>query len=505
MLPPVIGRRDFLKTTGLTVGALAMGTTYWRQALAQSPTNPGPGPYGPLGAPDAFGVALPPGFTARVVAASGTPVGTTGYVWPLFPDGKATFAQPDGGFVLTVNSEVPGVGGASSISFDRDGNITGARRILSGTSTNCGGGSTPWGTWLSCEEIDGGQVWECDPLGRTAAVPRPAMGRFTHEAAAVDPKGQRLYMTEDEGNSGFYRFTPARYPDLSEGILEIATPGSGGRIAWIQVPDPTAATGETRTQVPTSMKFKRGEGLWFDTGVVYFSTTSDDRIWAYDVATEVLELLYDGVALGDAAPLRDPDQLNAHPTSGDLFVCEDADDLQIVMITQEREVAPFAQLSGPLHQAGTEFAGTTFDPEGKRLFFSSQRGGLGGLTFEVTGPFRSVLPRRPLTAAGQAAVGACQLVLRAKPAARLATVRKSGLAVGVDAAAGVLAVRLKIDGQTILSTRRTVKAGRVRLKLRPRANARKVIVRSARGRRVRGTLELRQGGQTVTRPIVLTR
>jgi hypothetical protein len=307
-------------------------------------------------------------------------------------------------------------------------------------------------------------------------------------------------MTEDESTSGFYRFTPDRYPDLGSGLLRIATQGDGGRIRWVQVPDPTAASGPTRTQLPNSLKFKRGEGLWFDTGVVYFSTTSDDRIWAYDCATEVLELLYDGVALGDAAPLRDPDQLNAHPSSGDLFVCEDADDLQIVMITQERTVAPFAQLSGPLHGSGTEFAGTTFDPDGNRLYFSSQRGGSGGLTFEVSGPFRTIEPRRPITGGGMS-----QLVLRAKPAARLATIRRNGLSVGADVGAGALAVRLKVGSQTVASTsRKAGAAGRVRLTLRPRAAAAQLLRRSGRGR-LPATLELRQGGRTVTRPLVLTR
>lgn len=481
-----------------------MGPAYWRQALAATPATPGPGPYGPLGSPDATGVALPAGFTARLIAASGTPVGTTGYIWPLFPDGKGTFATPDGGWILCVNSEVPRIGGVSSITFDRTGAITGARSILSDTDTNCGGGATPWGTWLSCEEVDAGRVWECDPLGAKAAIVRPAMGVFTHEAAVVDPAGQRLYMTEDEGDGGFYRFTPETYPSLEAGTLEIATPGSGGRVAWVVVPDPSAAKGTpTRRQVPASQKFRRGEGLWFDTGVVYFSTTSDDRIWAYDCATEVLELLYDGVALGDEAPLRDPDQLNAHPTSGDLYVCEDADDLQIVMITQEREVAPFVQLSGPLHQAGTELAGTTFDPSGRRLYFSSQRGGTGGLTYEVTGPFREILPRRPIV---RPQAVPRPLLVRAKPAARLATVRRHGLPVSVVAdKAGTYVASLRVGSVTAArATVKTTGAGTRRVRLKPvplSAAARGRL----RGRRVAAQILVTQGGRRATLPITLTR
>ena len=376
-------RRHFLRTGLAAAGAVTLGPALWDRALAAPSSH---GPYGPLGPPDANGIRLPAGFTSRVVARSGLPVGTTGYVWHPAPDGGATFATTGGGWIYVSNSEVPGTGGTGALVFGPDGSIVGAHRILTGTSMNCAGGPTPWGTWLSGEEHDAGQVWECQPGATGQGVARPALGTFSHEAAAVDPKRDHVYLTEDKPDGRFYRFTPDQAGDLSSGLLEAARVGADGSVDWQEVPDPNPLPVETptRSQLPDTTAFNGGEGCWYHAGLVYFTTKGDNRVWEYRTSSRRLRVVYDGNARPEA-PLRGVDNVTV-ARNGDVLVAEDGDDMQICIL-RHKVVAPILQVVG---NDDSEITGPAFDPSGTRLYFSSQRGPapIGpGITFEVSGPF----------------------------------------------------------------------------------------------------------------------
>lgn len=399
-----LNRRALLRSGVIGAGALAFGPAFWRTqlAVAATPAQPAVGPYGPLGPIDANGLRLPNGFRSRRIAQANMPVPGTNYVLPVFPDGQAIFPTDDGGFALVTNSEAPddapGQGGASAIRFDRDGRTTSAYRILGGTSNNCAGGATPWGTWMSCEETDGGLVHECDPLGRRPAVAHPAMGAFPHEAICVDQAGRRIYESEDNGSGGFYRFTPKSWPDCSQGLLEIAIVGAGGVVRWVEVPDPSAGSKPTRQQVPGSTKFRRGEGIWFDSGIVYLATTSDNTVWAYNTGTETIEKVYDGTALKDP-PFTNVDNITLN-RAGEIFCCEDPGTLGMGVITPEGEVARFMEVRGQGQfipgQVGedvqNELTGPIFDATGTRMFVCAQRSFGFGVIYEITGPFRTERP-----------------------------------------------------------------------------------------------------------------
>jgi secreted PhoX family phosphatase len=516
-----LNRRRFLQSSALAAGAMFLSPAHLKRAFAQGPITVGDGPYGPLGQFDENGIALPEGFTSREIARGASPVAGSdpSYVWHNATDGQATFptlgadGSPDGGWILTANSEmpIPRAGGVSAVEFAPGGDIERAYRILGGTQQNCAGGPSPWGTWLSCEEHDNGRVWECDPTGAAPAVVRPALGTFAHEAVCVDPKGRRLYLTEDKSDGCWYRFTPADFPNLDAGVLELAVGNpDGGKLTWVPVPDPGGGSANpTRQQVAEAAHFSGGEGTWFDNGIVYFTTKGDNRVRAYDTGSEMLEVLYDKDALGDDAPLSGVDNITV-ARSGDIYVCEDGADHDICLITPEFELARFLKLDPEMHAgppppsplAGNETVGVVFSPAGDRMYFGAQRSfpvGIdalpAGVVYEVSGPFR----------AGGGGTGG-RVELRAKRRRKIGAFLKRGLAVHLALPQPVgIKASLEVD-----RGEKTVTVGRMRsdvaiegdvvIEVKPTKAGERLLEKAERVRaQLKVTATARDGDRTVLR------
>jgi len=384
-------RREFIKNAAM--GTLCLGTSLPSLA-APLFSYRGLKDLSALGAPDALGLRLPTGFKGRLLAQGGQGVQTvsgavTPYVWHVAADGGACYDLADGGWIYTSNSEIAlGGGGAGALRFDALGRVVDAYSILKGTSMNCAGGKTPWQTWLSCEETSQGQVYECDIFGTTAAVVRRGLGTFKHEAVAIDTQRMQAYLTEDEKDGGFYRYTPSSVVDgrmnLDEGLLEIAIVDTAGGVTWAKLEDPNPGifSTPTRKQIAGRQIFNGGEGIWYHEGTVHFSTKGDNRVWSYDTITQMLTVIYDQQT--STNPMLSGVDNIVVSNDGHILVAEDGGDMQIVVLGPYGDIYPLLQVTG---QDGSEITGPAISPNSGHLYFSSQRGKILGLTYGIEGPF----------------------------------------------------------------------------------------------------------------------
>ena len=108
-------------------------------------------------------------------------------------------------------------GGVGRITFDSIGWVTEYKRVLTNTRRNCGAGSTPWGTFISCEEYNGqpanGQCWEVHPEEEWPARPTKMGGAQggKFESAAFNHRDMtRLkgFVTTDSSKGSLHRFSP---------------------------------------------------------------------------------------------------------------------------------------------------------------------------------------------------------------------------------------------------------------------------------------------------------
>lgn len=370
-------------------------------------------------------MTLPAGFEYKVVSyrdqimRDGKPV-------PGASDGMAAFAIGRGKIALVRNHElstsgtpvtVPDAiydaqvrGGTTNLMVDNEGNLIEQYGSLAGTERNCAGGPTPWASWLTCEEtisirngVRHGYVFDVPATGVSDADPLVGLGRFNHEAAAVDPDTSIVYLTEDRGDSLFYRFLPAAYGDLkSPGKLQalrlVDWAGSvhtvtGFRgylnqplaVTWVDIVDydPPTDTVRVEGQGKGAARFSRGEGCWYGNERIYFvcSDGGDLRagqVFAYDPVEDTLTLVVEST---DRALLDAPDNIAVHP-DGRLYLCEDGSGGDnIVAVDHDGSLSILAQNIW----SGAEWAGACFSPQGHVMFVNMQG---DGLTFAVKGPFK---------------------------------------------------------------------------------------------------------------------
>ncbi|MGQ0844797.1 MAG: alkaline phosphatase PhoX [Sporichthyaceae bacterium] len=480
-LPAGPSRRSLLQAAAAAGMGLVLPGPWHGSARAATATSVGTSVgYGALTADPGGRLALPPGFTYSLLSESGLTRLDSGEFSPTHADGSCSFAAEQGRVALVVNHEISPAGakaavhtvphvpgfvydpgcpaGTTTILLNRDGTREREYVSLAGTDYNCAGGPSPWGTWLSCEESEGrageggrtkdhGYVFEVDPLDAEAnRDPQPikAFGRFKHEACAIDPARNHVYLTEDaEWPSGhLYRWSPPAGRQLGRGVLRELAPaegrleamvvrgflglpvddlsrvsvvGSTFGIGWAEVPDRDAATTSVRKQFahytvrkgevvsgpgPVATRAHKLEGCWYGNGGIFIVSSFADpvadgspaahggQVWFLDPTALTFTLVL-------RLPPRDPNAPDAYdgPDNialcpyGGLVVAEDGKGPQHLFgITPAGQTYPIARNERIFRTGYSEMSGVNFSPDRTTLFANVYE---TGTVYAIKGPWHT--------------------------------------------------------------------------------------------------------------------
>lgn len=455
-------RREFIRSSAM-VGIGFLGLS--RFSVANTLTSNTQAGYGPL-ITDPKGVLnLPKGFTYQIISRQGSTM-SDGLLVPGKGDGMAAFKGKNNRTILIRNhenvpndlkngpfgkknellqkvdkrkfydygmGEVPCIGGTTTLIYNHT-----TRKVekeflsLIGTVRNCAGGPTPWNSWITCEETDnraGGklekdhgynfEVPATETVSLAEPVPIRGMGRFNHEAVAVDPKTGIVYQTEDDSEGLLYRYIPnvprklhqggklqalvfrdhrsfdtRNWPGISPSSIEVRKIFS---VTWVDLEDIESPHNDLRHRgfIKGAARFARGEGMWYGNNEIYFACTNGGPVKSGQIF-RYRPSVYEGTARENEVPgsielfaepndkdiLKYCDNLTVAPW-GDIVLCEDHDHPFLVGITPAGEYYKLGENTG----YNSELAGVVFSPDGTTLFVNIQH---AGLTLAIEGPWRGV-------------------------------------------------------------------------------------------------------------------
>jgi hypothetical protein len=456
-------RRDFMKLMGaVSLGFVGLRSIAGSNDLfAMAAEDLSAFGYGPLKALDSI-LKLPAGFSYKIIGKKGDKM-SDGLFLPGRADGMGAFTGSKGKVILIRNHEnkaddliespfgenykllkkikkekffdygfgkAPHLGGTStSIYNEVTQKVESVFMSLLGTSRNCAGGMTPWGSWITCEEhflnTDeqnedahgyNFEVPATEKIKIKFPIPLRAMGKFNHEAVCVDPRTGIVYQTEDQHEGLIYRFIPKVKGKLHEGgklqalafvwkksmdtrnwtDTETLKPGTKYAVKWIDLNNIDSNKDDLRLRgfEDGAACFARGEGMWFGKGELYFACTNGGAK-KYGQIFRYIPSLHEGTAKENEIEYYPRLELFAEPNNtellkyadnltvapwGDVVFCEDNKNPRIIGITAAGKFYEIAENIG----YPSEFAGVCFSPSGKTLFVNIQE---AGLTLAITGPW----------------------------------------------------------------------------------------------------------------------
>ena len=326
------------------------------------------------------GIEMSTGLSVKLIALTGQKVTyangeTSKDSWHTQSDAAGILvldpANPTtGGYVYMSNSEESdGNGGVFGLYFDADGNILEYKPILTGTTDNCGGGLTPWNTYITCEETGGGQCWQVGADGRTEETNLGGKDGGWYESVAVDPRvydAPVFFTTEDVEDGALRRFVATQHgwdavhSDGEETFLNLFDDGT---FEWTEDEDVGKASAKKF--------FPNTEGIQVHEGKVFFMSKEKQILIILDL--ENYTWISEGTGkkfYGEGSFNGQPDQHLFGPTRNYIYFTEDGSNDPGVYArygTDGTYFTLFQAIAGGIH-TNDETIGIALSPDHRRFY-----------------------------------------------------------------------------------------------------------------------------------------